>query len=55
VHCGVISQANNVRRDRGRPKLTWRAIKRDLKACDIPRDLCLNKSAWKATIEVPEL
>jgi hypothetical protein len=23
VHCGVISQANNVRRGRGRPKLTW--------------------------------
>ena len=23
VHCGVISQANIMRRDRGRPKLTW--------------------------------
>ena len=23
VHCGVLSQANNIRRDRGRPKLTW--------------------------------
>ena len=23
VHCGVISQANNLRRGRGRPKLTW--------------------------------
>ena len=23
VHCGVLSQANNVRRGRGRPKLTW--------------------------------
>ena len=22
VHCGVLSQANNMRRDRGRPKLT---------------------------------
>ena len=33
VHCGVLSQANNVRRGRGRPKLTWgEAIKRDLKA-----------------------
>ena len=33
VHCGVLSQANNMRRDRGRPKLTWReAIKRYLKA-----------------------
>ena len=55
VHCGVLSQANNVRRGRGRPKLTWEeAIKRYLKAWDIPRDLCLNRSAWKAAIEVPE-
>ena len=23
VHCGVLSQANNMRRGRGRPKLTW--------------------------------
>ena len=23
VHYGVLSQANNVRRGRGRPKLTW--------------------------------
>ena len=55
MHCGVLSQANNVRRGRGRPKLTWEeAIKRDLKAWDIPRDLCLNRSAWKAAFEVPE-
>jgi len=55
VHCGVLSQANNMRRGRGRPKLTWgEAIKRDLKAWDIPRDLCLNRSTWKAAIEVPE-
>jgi hypothetical protein len=27
-------------------------IKRYLKAWDIPRDLCLNKSAWKAAIDV---
>jgi len=44
-----------MRRGRGRPKLTWgEAIKRYLKACDIPRDLCLNRSAWKAVIEVAE-
>ena len=54
VHCGVLSQANNMRRGRGRPKLTWGAIKRYLKACDIPRDLCLNRSAWKAAIDVLE-
>jgi hypothetical protein len=56
VHCGVLSQANNVRRVRGRPNLTsGEAIKSDLKAWDIPRDLCLNKSAWKAAIDVSEL
>jgi hypothetical protein len=32
VHCGVLSKDNNVRRGRGRPKLTWgEAIKRDLR------------------------
>ena len=37
VHCGVLNQANNMRRGRERPKLTWReTIKRDLKAWDIP-------------------
>jgi len=25
-----------------------------LKAWDIPKDLCLNRSTWKAAIEVPE-
>ena len=55
VHCEVLSQANNMRRGRGRPKLTWKeAIKRYLKAWDMPRDLCLNRSTWKAAIEVPE-
>jgi hypothetical protein len=55
VHCGVLSQDNNVRRGRGRPKLTWReAIKRDLREWDILRDLCLNKSAWKTAIDVPK-
>ena len=46
VHCGVLSQSNNMRRGRRRPILTWgEAIKRDLKAWDIPKDLCLNRSA----------
>ena len=54
VHCGILSQANNTRRGRERPKLTWGAIKIYLKAWDIPKDLCLNRSTWKAAIEVPE-
>jgi hypothetical protein len=36
---------------RGRPKLTWEeAIKGDLKEWDIPKDLALNRSAWKTTM-----
>ena len=31
-----------------------KTIKRYLKAWDIPRDLYLNRSTWKAAIEVPE-
>ena len=55
VHYGVLSRDINVRRGRGRPKLTWgETIKRDLKGWDIPRDLCLDRSAWKASIDVPE-
>ena len=55
VHCGVLSQANNMQRDRGRLKLIWgETIKRDLKAWDISRDLCLNRSTLKAVIEVSE-
>ena len=51
----VLSRDSNVRRGRGRPKLTWEgAIKRDLKGWDIPRDLCLDMSAWKTAIDVPE-
>jgi hypothetical protein len=28
--------------------------KKRFESWDIPRDLCLNGSAWKAAIEVPE-
>ena len=55
VHCGVLCRDTNVRRGRGRPKLTWEeAIKRDLKGWDRRRDLCLDRNAWKAAINVPE-
>jgi len=37
------------------PILLVSAIKRYLKDWDILRDLFLNRSAWKAAIEVPEL
>ena len=42
-----------MRRGRERSKLTWgEAIKRYLKGWNISRDLCLDRSAWKAAIEV---
>jgi hypothetical protein len=35
--------------------MTWEdAIERDLKGWSIPRDLCLDMSAWKAAIDVPK-
>ena len=43
------------RTSRGRPKLTWvEAIKGDLKGWNIPKDLALDRSAWKTAIHVPE-
>ena len=50
-----LSQDSNVKRGRGRPKLTWvEAIKGDLKEWNIPKDLALDRSAWKIAIHVPE-
>ena len=55
VHSGILKHDDNMRRGRGRPKLTWEeTIRRDLKDWSIPRDLSLDRSAWKAAIHVPE-
>ena len=55
VRSGILSQDSNVKRSRGRPKLTWvEAIKGDLKGWNIPKDLALDRSAWKTAIHVPE-
>ena len=55
VRSGILSQDSNVKRGRGRPKLTWvEAIKGDLKGWNIPKDLALDRSAWKTAIHVPE-
>ena len=41
------------KRGRERPKLTWvEAIKGDLKGQNIPKDLALDRSAWKTAIHV---
>ena len=46
---------SNVKRGRGRTKLTWvEAIKGDLKRWNIPKDLALDRSAWKIAIHVLE-
>ena len=51
----ILSQDSNVKRDRGRPELTWvEAIKGDLKGWNIPKDLALDRNAWKTSIHVPE-
>ena len=55
MHSGILRHEGNMRRGRGRPKLTWEEIvRRDLKEWNTPRDLSLNTSAWKAAIHVPE-
>ena len=55
VHSGILKHDGNMRRGRGRPKLTWKeTIRRDLKDWSIPRVLSLDRSAWKAAIHVPE-
>ena len=54
VRSEILSQDSNVKRGRGRPKLTWiEAIKEDLKGCNIPKDLALDRIAWKTVIHVP--
>jgi hypothetical protein len=36
-------------------RLTWdKSIKRDLKEWNISKDLAMNRSAWRLTINVPE-
>ena len=55
VRSGTLRRDSNVKRGRGKPKLTWEeAIKGDLKGWNIPKDLVLDKSAWKTAIHVPE-
>ena len=55
MRSGILSQDSNVKRGRGRPKLTWvEAIKGDLKGWYILKDLALDRSAWKTAIHVPE-
>ena len=46
---GILRHDSNVRRGRGMPKLTWvEVVKKDLKACDMPRNLCLDRNALES-------
>src|SRR6187551_457448 len=55
VRSGVLQRANNVKRGRGRPKLTWdESVIRDLKEWNISKDLAMDRSAWRLAINVPE-
>ncbi|KAG2574430.1 hypothetical protein PVAP13_7KG327680 [Panicum virgatum] len=55
VRNGVLEQVDNVKRGRGRPKLTWdESVKRDLKDWNISKEIAFDRSAWRLAINVPE-
>ena len=52
---GVLKRVDNVKRGRGRPKLTWdELVKRDLRDWNISKEIALDRSAWRLAINVPE-
>jgi hypothetical protein len=53
--CSKILRHDDNEKRRGKLKLTWKeTVKGDLKEWDVPKDLTLNKSAWKIAIHVRE-
>uniref|UniRef100_A0A0A9CM41 Uncharacterized protein n=1 Tax=Arundo donax TaxID=35708 RepID=A0A0A9CM41_ARUDO len=55
VHSGRIKRADNIKRGQGRPNLTWEeSVKRDLKNCNITKELAIDRGACKLTIHMPE-
>ena len=46
VRNGVLERVDNVKRGRGRPKLTW--------DWNISKEIALDRSAWRLAINVPE-
>ena len=55
MRSGVLERVDNVKRDRGRPKLTWdESVNRDLKDWNISKEIALDRSAWRLAINVPE-
>ena len=56
VRNGVLERVDNVKRGRGRPKLTWNeSVKRDLKDWNISKEIALDRSAWRLAINVLNL
>ena len=54
MRSGVLKRADNVKSGSG-SKLTWdESVKRDLKEWNISKDLTMDRSAWRLTINVPE-
>ena len=55
MHSGVFERVDNVKRGRGRSKLTWdESVKRDLKDWNISKEIALDRSDWRLTINVSE-
>ena len=55
VCSGVLKRLDKVKRDRGRPKVTWdESVKRDFKDWNIFEEVALDRSAWRLAINVPE-
>uniref|UniRef100_A0A452XXS5 Uncharacterized protein n=1 Tax=Aegilops tauschii subsp. strangulata TaxID=200361 RepID=A0A452XXS5_AEGTS len=55
VHSGRLRRADNVKRDRGTPNLTWEeSLKRDMKDWSITKDLATDRGEWKLAIHVQE-
>ena len=55
MRSGVLKRIDNVKRGRGRPKLTWdESVKRDLKEWNISKEVASNRRAWRLAINVPE-
>ena len=55
VRNGVPERVDNVKRGRGRFKLTWdESVKRDLKDWNIFKEIALDRSVWRLAINVSE-
>ena len=52
---GILERVDNVKRGRDRPKLKWdESVKRDLKDWNISKEIALDRSDWRLTINVSE-